>query len=69
MEDNDLFAIDISSDESATESTKTKVPRDFQSEADFQATLAAYRPNVQDGEVRLSPFNLFNYSTLSRLHW
>lgn len=67
MEDNDLFAIDISSDESATESTKTKAPRDFQSEADFLATLAAYKPNVQAGEVRLSPFNVLTHSSPARL--
>lgn len=49
--ENDLFNIHVSSDESANEDTRTKVPRDFQSEADFQAVLRSYRPKVEIGEV------------------
>ena len=52
MEDEDggLFDIEVSSaDESANE--KEKVPRDFQSEEDFQRQRAAWRPKVETGEV------------------
>jgi hypothetical protein len=52
MEDEDggLFNIEVSSaDESANESEK--IPRDFQSEEDFQRQRAAWRPKVETGEV------------------
>lgn len=53
MEDeiNDLFAIDISSDES---SSATKVPRDQQTEADFLALKKTWRPKIEQGEVFLT---------------
>jgi hypothetical protein len=48
-DENDLFAIDVSSDES---SPVTKLPpRDYQSEADFLVVKAKYQPKVDDGEV------------------
>jgi len=47
-----LFNIEVSSeDEAATESEK--VPRDFQSEEDFQRQRAEWKPKIEDGEVRL----------------
>ncbi|RDL38069.1 Uncharacterized protein BP5553_05502 [Venustampulla echinocandica] len=49
-EDGGLFNIHISSsDESADESPK--VPRDFQSEKDFQQQKAAWRPKIEPGET------------------
>ncbi|TVY55610.1 hypothetical protein LCER1_G003212 [Lachnellula cervina] len=51
-EDGGLFNIQVSSaDESANESVKVQVPRDFQSEEDFQRQRAAWRPNIESGEV------------------
>lgn len=49
-DDGGLFNIEVgSADESANE--KEKVPRDFQSEEDFQRQKAAWRPKVETGEV------------------
>ncbi|TVY16257.1 hypothetical protein LARI1_G006372 [Lachnellula arida] len=49
-EDGGLFNIEVSSaDESANESVK--VPRDFQSEEDFQRQRAAWRPKIESGEL------------------
>ncbi|TVY34071.1 hypothetical protein LOCC1_G007340, partial [Lachnellula occidentalis] len=49
-EDGGLFNIQVSSeDESANESVK--VPRDFQSEEDFQRQRAAWRPKIETGEL------------------
>jgi hypothetical protein len=47
-----LFNIEVSSeDETGTESEK--VPRDFQSEEDFQRQRAEWKPKIEVGEVRL----------------
>jgi len=51
MEDENggLFNIEVSSaDESANEE---KVPRDFQSEEDYQRQRTTWRPKVETGEV------------------
>ncbi|TVY88363.1 hypothetical protein LAWI1_G006265, partial [Lachnellula willkommii] len=49
-QDGGLFNIEVSSaDESANESVK--VPRDFQSEEDFQRQRAAWRPKIESGEL------------------
>jgi hypothetical protein len=53
MEDDDggLFNIEVSSgDEAGNESEK--VPRDFQSEEDFQRQRAEWKPKVEAGEVK-----------------
>jgi predicted DNA binding CopG/RHH family protein len=65
MEDNDggLFNIEISSDDEA-ENESEKVPRDFQSEEDFQQQRAEWKPKIEVGEVKItSP--LFYYAFLS----
>ena len=51
MEDEDggLFNIEVSSDESVNE--VEKVPRDFQSEEDFQRQRREWKPKVERGEV------------------
>ena len=51
MEDEDggLFNIEVSSDESVNESEK--VPRDFQSEQDYQRQRAEWKVKVEKGEV------------------
>lgn len=50
-ENGGLFNMEFSSaDESSTEPEK-KVPRDFQSEEDFQRQLREWRPKVERGEV------------------
>lgn len=51
MEDEDggLFNIEVSSDESVNESEK--VPRDFQSEEDFQKQRREWKVKVEKGEV------------------
>lgn len=46
-----LFDIEISSDESVDESDK--VPRDFQSEADFEKQRQEWKPKNELGEVSL----------------
>jgi hypothetical protein len=48
-EDSGLFNIEVSSDESVNESEK--VPRDFQSEEDFQRQRKEWRVKVEKGEV------------------
>ncbi|TVY23791.1 hypothetical protein LHYA1_G006782 [Lachnellula hyalina] len=49
-EDGGLFNIEVSSaDGSANESVK--VPRDFQSEEDFQRQRAGWRPKIETGEL------------------
>jgi hypothetical protein len=55
MEDENggLFNIEVSSEEEVDESGK--VPRDFQSEEDFQRQRAQYKPKVEVGEVGLAP--------------
>ncbi|PMD27329.1 hypothetical protein NA56DRAFT_641039 [Hyaloscypha hepaticicola] len=53
MEDENggLFNIEVSSeDEAKTESEK--VPRDFQSEEDFQRQRAQWKPKIEVGELR-----------------
>ena len=51
MEDEDggLFNIEVSSDESVNDAEK--VPRDFQSQEDFQRQRRGWRPKVERGEV------------------
>lgn len=58
-EENDLFAIDIdSSSESSKEEkpSKPQVPRDFQSEEDFQNQKIVWRAKFETGEVSLPCF-------------
>ncbi|KAG0652047.1 hypothetical protein D0Z07_1054 [Hyphodiscus hymeniophilus] len=51
MEDEDggLFNIELSSDESVSESEKT--PRDFQSEEDFQRQRREWKVKIEEGEI------------------
>lgn len=59
MEDDEnggLFNIEVSSDE---EDLNEKVPRDFQSEADFQRVKAEYKPKIEVGEVIFTFFAVF----------
>lgn len=54
MEDDDggLFNIEVSSEEvSVTE--PEKLPRDFQSEQDFQRQRAEWKPKIENGEVNI----------------
>ena len=53
MEDEDggLFNIEVSSDESVHGSEK--IPRDFQSEEDFQRQRNAWKPKVEKGEASI----------------
>lgn len=53
MEGNDggLFNIEISSEDEATEQVQVQVPRDFQSEEDFQRQRAEWKPKIEIGEV------------------
>ena len=53
MEDENggLFNIEVNSEDEVDESER--VPRDFQSEEDFQRQRAAYKPKVEVGEVRI----------------
>lgn len=45
-----LFNIEVSSAEESANDCE-KVPRDFQSEEDFQRQRAAWRPKIETGEV------------------
>lgn len=54
-EDGGLFNIDVSSDESTKESDK--LPRDFQSEEDFQRQRAEWKPRIEVGEVCPATFH------------
>jgi hypothetical protein len=47
-----LFNIEVSSDDEA-ETESEKVPRDFQSEEDFQRQRAEWKPKIEVGEVRI----------------
>jgi hypothetical protein len=51
MEDDDggLFNIEVSSDESVNDSEK--IPRDFQSEEDFQRQRKEWKPKDERGEA------------------
>lgn len=54
QEDGGLFNISLDSDsdpETSTSTNEPKVPRDFQSEENFQQQLKAWRPKVETGEV------------------
>ncbi|KUJ11999.1 uncharacterized protein LY89DRAFT_738625 [Mollisia scopiformis] len=46
-----LFSITLSSSDSDTSPTSPKLPRDFQSEADFQAILKTWKPKVETGDL------------------
>jgi hypothetical protein len=50
-EDGGLFNIEVSSEDEA-ENESEKVPRDFQSEEDFQRQRAEWKPKIELGEVR-----------------
>ena len=50
-ENGGLFNIEVSSEE---EDLEEKVPRDFQSEEDFQRVRAEYKPKIEVGEVSFS---------------
>ena len=62
-DDSGLFNIDV--DSSASEPEPEKVPRDFQSEEDFQAVKAQWRPKVETGEVLPLALVAGNIFTLS----
>jgi hypothetical protein len=57
MEDDDggLFNIEVSSEDEAGDEIE-KVPRDFQSEEDFQRQRAGWKPKIEVGEVRILLF-------------
>jgi len=68
MEDEDggLFNIEVSSDDGAIDESE-KVPRDFQSEKDFQKQRREWKPKIEAGEVcSLLPFRLRLSAKLSR---
>jgi hypothetical protein len=47
-----LFNIEVSS-EDEVETESEKVPRDFQSEEDFQRQRVEWKPKIEVGEVRI----------------
>ncbi len=55
MDDDDggLFNIEVSSEDEAKKEPE-KVPRDFQSEEDFQRQRAEWKPKIEVGEVRMN---------------
>jgi hypothetical protein len=57
MEDDDggLFNIEVGSENEAENETE-KVPRDFQSEEDFQRQRAEWKPKIEVREVRMNAF-------------
>jgi hypothetical protein len=50
-ENGGLFGIDLGSEDESQVKDKDKLPRDFQSEEDFQRQRAEYRPKVEVGDV------------------
>lgn len=55
LDDNVLLSIDVSSDDYATaavEDAPAAVPRGHQTDEDFEATKAAYRARLENGDVR-----------------
>jgi len=48
-----LFSIDVNSEDDAIVETE-KVPRDFQSEEDFQRQRVEWKPKFEVGEVRMN---------------
>lgn len=66
-EPNPFLAMDFSDEESEAQAqAKTKVPRDFQSEADFLQTRKQYVIKVEDGSVRVHLPSLFSHRHLLR---
>jgi hypothetical protein len=61
MEDDDggLFNIELSSSDESV-NVKEKVPRDFQSEDDFERQRKEWKPKIETGEVGNSLFNYFS---------
>jgi hypothetical protein len=58
MEDDNggLFSIELSSSDESVD-VKEKVPRDFQSEDDFERQRKEWKPKIEAGEVGHSLFN------------
>lgn len=54
--ENDLFAIDFSDEASSEAEKQEKVPRNFQSQAEFEKVKEEYRAKVENGEVRSTTF-------------
>jgi hypothetical protein len=54
-DDGGLFNIEVSSEDETIDEAE-KVPRDFQSEEDFQKQRAEWKPKIEVGEVRIIPF-------------
>lgn len=50
-DENGLFSIEISEDESNKEAKEKTVPRDFQSEEDFERQRSEWKPKRENGEV------------------
>lgn len=52
-DDGGFLAMDLgSSDSESGAAPEVKVPRDFQSQEDYEAQKASWKPTVDDGEVR-----------------
>lgn len=49
--ENDLFAIDFSDEASSEAEKQEKVPRNFQSQAEFEKVKEEYRAKVENGEL------------------
>lgn len=59
-DDGGFLAMDLgSSDSESGAAPEVKVPRDFQSQEDYEAQKASWKPTVDNGEVRY-------YSSLER---
>jgi hypothetical protein len=55
-DDGGLFNIELSSSDESVD-VKEKVPRDFQSEDDFERQRKEWKPKIEAGEVGRSLFN------------
>lgn len=52
-EDGGFLAMDLnSSDSESGDPPETKLPRDYQSQEDYEAQKASWKPTVEKGEVR-----------------
>lgn len=58
-ENGGLFGIELDSEDESQVKEKDKVPRDFQSEEDFQNQRKDYKPKIEVGDVSFTTHSSF----------
>jgi len=58
-DDGGFLAMDLgSSDIEEAEEPKAKVPRDYQSQEDYEAQKKSWKPTIETGEVRVQDISI-----------